>query len=143
MKGQFQFDLETIFPRMKEAVGKAFSILGRLWAWVHGVKLDLFLFHYAEKYYMLICCAMKLLLAQVYESPLHCSNNVTNKLYGSSETTALSRILCLLHTVEEECYWSFTTFKTFTETFSSDFSDRADLWNQLCSLKEAQKISKN
>lgn len=34
-------------------------------------------------------------------------------------------------------------FKTFTETFSSDFSDTADLLNQLCSLKEALKPSKN
>lgn len=34
-------------------------------------------------------------------------------------------------------------FKTFTETFSSDFSDIADLLNQLCSLKEALQVSKN
>lgn len=80
MKWQFRFDLEIVYPRMTGAVGKAFSILGQLWAWVHGVKLDLFLFHYAEKYYMLICCTIKLLLAHVYESPLLCSNNVTNKL---------------------------------------------------------------
>lgn len=95
MKWQFQFDLEAICPKMKEAVGKAFSILGQLWACVYSVELDLFLFHYIEKYYMLICCTIKVLLAQVYESPLLCSNNVTNMLHGSPETTALSRILCI------------------------------------------------
>lgn len=95
MKWQFQFDLEAIRPKMKEAVGRVFSILGELWAKVSSVQLDLFLFHYTEKNYMLICCTIKVLLAQVYESPLLCSNNVTNKLYGSSETTVLSRILCV------------------------------------------------
>lgn len=45
MKWQFQFDLEAECPKMTEAVGNAFSILGQLWASVYGVPPDLFLFH--------------------------------------------------------------------------------------------------
>lgn len=72
MKWQFEFDLAAVCPKMKEAVDKAFSILGQFWAGMFGAELDLFLFHYAEKYYILICCTIKVLLVQVYESPLQC-----------------------------------------------------------------------
>lgn len=74
---------------------------------------------------MLICCTIKVLLAQVYESPLLCSNNVTNKLYGSSETTVLSRILCICCIqLKRNVAEVLKPFKTFTETSSYDFTDR-------------------
>jgi len=88
MAWQFQFNLKAVHPETEEVMGKAFSVLVLLWPCLYFTELE-FLFQYTEKYYILICCTIKVLLAQVYESLLLYSNNVTNKLYVLSETIAL------------------------------------------------------
>lgn len=88
---------------------------------------------------MLICCTVKVLLARVYGSPLLYSKNVTDKLYGSSEATALSSIRCVCFMqLKGNVTEVLKPFKTFIETFSYYFIGRTgDLEVMICSLKEA------
>lgn len=106
---------------------------------MYSAELEQFLFQYTEKYYMLICCTVKVLLARVYGSPLLYSKNVTDKLYGSSETTALSSIRCVCcMQLKRNVTEVLKPFKTFIETFSYYFIGRTgDLVVKICSLKEA------